>query len=213
MIRWQRQFILTLLVLPLLGMSLSACQRKEEAPEEQTECGFVQNVYGQRISWKSNVPVQIYLHESFPDHMRPALEAAVKVWENRAGRALFALNYSQILTGPMIPRQDGRNILYWMDTWENEKASEQARTSVYWVSNEIQEADIRLNDKYFDFYLETPAGNRDVHLESLLIHELGHVLGLKHKDSGDSVMATYLSSLTMRNDIPEKDIDDLKCEY
>ena len=61
--------------------------------------------------------------------------------------------------------------------------------------------------------LETPAGNRDVHLESLLIHELGHVLGLKHKDSGDSVMATYLSSLTMRNDIPEKDIDDLKCEY
>lgn len=205
------RWALILFVIPCLGLALQACAPK--TPEQQADCGFVQNVYGQRISWKNAVPVQLYLHQSFPDSAIPALENAIRVWEIRLGRSLFKISNGPKIQGPATPKQDGKNVLYWMNTWEAEKASEQARTSVYWVSNEIQEADMRLNDQNFDFYIDMASSNKDVHLESLFVHELGHVLGLKHKDSGDSVMATYLASLTERNDLAETDIEDIRCEY
>ncbi len=100
-----------------------------------------------------------------------------------------------------------------MPTWEAEKASEQARTSVYWVGDQIREADIRINAKNFTFYSETPSGYRDVHLQSLLIHELGHVLGLRHKDDTASVMATYLASQTLRINLSDADKENVNCEY
>lgn len=205
------RWALILFVLPCLGLSLQACAPK--APEQQEDCGFVQNVYGQRISWKSTVPVVLHLHESFPDSAIPSLEKAIAVWETRMGRNLFKISNDAKIGGPATPKQDRLNVLYWMSTWEAEKASEQARTSVYWIGNQIQEADMRLNDQNFDFYVDTPNSSKDVHLESLFVHELGHVLGLKHKDSGDSVMATYLASLTERNDLAETDIEDIRCEY
>ncbi len=205
------RWALILLVLPMLGLSLQACAPK--APEQQEDCGFVQNVYGQRISWKASVPVTLHLHESFPDSAIPALQSAMTVWETRLGRTLFKISNEPKIIGPITPKQDGKNVLYWMSAWEAEKASEQARTSVYWIGNQIQEADMRLNDQNFDFYVETALSNKDVHLESLLVHELGHVLGLKHKDTGDSVMATYLASLMERNDLAETDIEGASCEY
>ena len=67
--------------------------------------------------------------------------------------------------------------------------------------------------KNFDFYLEGNAPGSSVHLESLLLHELGHVLGLKHRDDSGSVMATYLASSTQRTTIAKVDMQDLKCEY
>lgn len=215
------QRFLSIIVMPLLALSLSACGPKSpladwfaaSSHEPQDECGFVQNVYGERISWKDSVPVQLYLHQSFPQSLRPALDSAIQVWESRLGRRLFQVSDTNIIQGTAAPKQDGMNVIYLMNTWESDKSSEQARTSIYWLGNHIQEADIRLNDAYFNFYLETPTSSRDVHMESLLIHELGHVLGLKHKDSGDSVMATYLASLMVRDDIPTDDITNVKCEY
>lgn len=198
--------LLTLL-LPIL-LAFQACGPKKG---DEADCGFVQNVYGERISWKDSAPVGLYVHEGFPPSMLPALQRAISHWDQVLGRPSFRI----LQTGyqSSSPRQDGVNVIYWMNTWEPEKSTEQARTSVYWIGDQIREADVRINDKNFNLYLNTPTSPSDVHLESLLLHELGHVLGLKHKDDNGSVMGTYLASSTVRTAISQADKENIKCEY
>lgn len=207
----------TALVLSI-AMTIQAC-----APKSQQDCGFVQNVYGERISWKSDVPVTMYLHSSVPDSLvQPILDAAA-TWERTAGRRLFNIVTSPRDMGPMNPHKDGRNVIYFMNTWESNRASEQGRTSVYWIGDLIKEADIRLNAYDFSFYWQnqtlTNAVNAErrssspVNIEALVLHEMGHVLGLKHKDGAGSVMATYLSSGDDRVNLAEADTVNLQCEY
>ncbi len=192
----------------ICALSLAACAPKHK---EQEPCGFVQNVYGERISWKGSDTVALNVHESFPPEMMPALNAAIKDWELALGRPMFQIRQTNFPSSG--PQQDGYNVIYWMKNWEAEKSLEQARTSVYWVGDQIREADIRLNAANFNFYLDNPSDYRSVHLESLLVHELGHVLGLKHKEDFGSVMATYLASMSKRTEISAADKADLKCEY
>jgi len=203
-------------ILVLTTAWLSACGRLTESVvpsyESQESYGFVQNVYGQRISWKSELPIRLSLHESVPQEFYSALEDAIQQWEKSVGRPLFQI-VSYKVSGPLQPRQDGVNLIYWMNTWDDNRASEQALTSVYWIGAQIKEADIRINAKNFTFYLHQPKTGRDVHLQSLLVHELGHVLGLKHTDTGSSVMATYLAANATRTVISETDIKSIRYEY
>ena len=110
------------------------------------------------------------------------------------------------------PAQDGISTIYWMEEWDPNRPLEQARTTIFWEDDRIVEADMRLNKKNFSFYTdEFPRGA--VHLESLVVHELGHVLGLKHNEGGGSVMHPILASYTVRDEIGDPDVDSLRCEY
>lgn len=201
-----------LAVLPFL-LLLQACAPQK--PQAEEPCGFVQNSYGQRVSWKSDVPVALYVQSGFPAEYQKAIEIAVQAWEIKAGRPLFKI-VSWDYNGSDQPRKDGVSVIYWMNTWDANKPTEQARTSIYWEGNQLREADMRINAMNFKYYIDTPvdagiAGQ--VHLPSLIIHELGHVLGLAHKDAQVSVMNTYLASQTKRTDLTKTDLDSLKCEY
>ncbi|WP_415062540.1 matrixin family metalloprotease [Bdellovibrio sp.] len=199
-------------------LTIQAC-----APKSQEDCGFVQNVYGERISWKSDVPVTMYLHSSIPESMVPSIVAAADTWEKTAGRKLFNIITYPRYTGPMNPHKDGVNVIYLMNSWEDNRSSEQGRTSVYWIGDLIKEADIRLNRADFGFYWNgqtiTRAAKSDransspVNIEALVLHEMGHVLGLKHKDGAGSVMATYLASGDDRVRLALADEKALQCEY
>lgn len=204
----------------LIAFGLQAC-----APKSQDDCGFVQNVYGERISWKGEVPITMYLHESVPQEYVRAIEAAASTWQDATGKRLINIVTNQRVNGPINSQKDGRNIIYYYDTWEADKKSEQARTSIYWVGDQIKEADMRINaakdvngTPYFKYYWNQPGVASTtivnaVNIEALVIHELGHVLGLKHKDTNNSVMATYLANNTDRVNIPETDRSALQCEY
>jgi hypothetical protein len=204
---------LALLVVPLIAFGLQAC-----APKPQDDCGFVQNVYGERISWKGAIPVTMYLHESIPAAYVPAIVAAAKTWQDATGKQLFNIVTDHKITGAIDPQKDSQNVIYFMDSWEDDKPSEQARTSIYWIGDQIKEADVRINGK-FTYYWDDPstvtATNKisSINIEALVIHELGHVLGLKHKDGTDSVMATYLANDTDRVSIADTDKSALQCEY
>ncbi|MGZ3791373.1 MAG: matrixin family metalloprotease [Bdellovibrio sp.] len=199
-------------------LSIQAC-----APKSQDSCGFVQNVYGERISWKSDVPVTIRIHSSVPDSMVPAIQAAAETWEKTAGRKLFNIVTTPRYDGPVTPHQDGVNVIYFMTNWEANMGSEQARTSVYWIGDLIKEADLRINAADFSFYWHSDtltkasvadrATSAPINIEALVLHELGHVLGLKHKDGAGSVMATYLASNDDRIHLAETDKLSLQCEY
>lgn len=183
-------------------------------PNSQDACNFVQNSNGERISWKGNLPIPLRVHESFPPNYLSSLYEAVQIWETSVGRRLFDI-VSVREAGPILPRQDRISMIYWMNTWESDRTSEQGRTSIYWVGNAIQEADIRINAKDFSYYLDTPSASKsnEVQLTSLLVHELGHVLGLKHDDAEPSVMATYLSVHTSRKALTSTDSTSVQCEY
>lgn len=209
--------LIGLFLIPLALVGLQACGPNslaflQPSYKAQDDCGFVQNVYGERISWKGQTPIVLYVHESFPAQFNGALESAIKKWETAAGKPLFQIAAFGA-SGPMSPRQDNTSVIYYMNTWEDNKVAEQARTSVYWIGDTIREADIRINAKNFTFYWQQPSGGADVHIESLLVHELGHVLGLKHKDGAGSVMGTYLSGLTVRATITNTDLTSMRCEY
>ena len=208
-----------LILIPVIAFTVNAC-----APKAQEDCGFVQNVYGERISWKGQYPVTMYVHESVPESFYPAIQAAARTWQDASGKPLFKIVTNQKLYGPASPTKDATNIIYFLNTWEEDKPSEQARTSIYWIGDQVKEADVRINgskvngQSRFSFYWDqdpASAANRasSINIEDLVIHELGHVLGLKHKDSSNSVMATYLSNNSDRVNIADTDKSALQCEY
>lgn len=202
------------LLLIVTLISVSAC-----APKQQDSCGFVQNVYGERISWKGQLPVRMHVHSSVPKDMIPGIYAAAKTWEKNAGRKIFEILDEESLSAQGVSlsaagvKKDGINVITFENDWDSAKQSEQARTSLYWKGDQIQEADIKVNAKMFSFYITTPSAGYQVNFEALMLHELGHVLGLKHNDSGNSAMATYLPSNTDRTQLGTGDKVDLKCEY
>lgn len=206
---WRRLgLILIYLILPSIWQRWNT-----SLPPAKESCGFVQNTYGHRLSWQESSPINLYVHSSFPTELRPAIRSAAKQWELAMGRPMFNIIDQIPISGPNVSSEDGKNIIYYMDKWETNKPNEQARTIIYWVGDLIRETDIRINAKNFKYYWRPPAPSPAINIEAILIHEMGHVLGLKHKDGVGSVMATYLASNLDRITVAQTDIESLKCEY
>lgn len=188
---------------------LASCGRKLE-PEES--CNFVQNGQLQRVSWKGQFPIEMYIHESVPEGYYNAIKGAMAQWEHKLKRPVFKI--MGVAGGPNDGGQkDERSIIYYMNEWDPSQKREQARTTIYWLGDLIVEADLKVNASNFSFFTgDTPQSNK-VDMESLIVHELGHVLGLQHNDSVPSVMATTLASETLRRTPKAADVDSVQCEY
>ena len=111
------------------------------------------------------------------------------------------------------PSQDGVNVIYWLSNWGTQPSNQQANTTIYWVNNNVTEADVRVNAQNFTFSDSSTTSPANVDVQSLLLHELGHILGLKHDDSTPSVMATYLQTGTQRRTLLSSDLSHIQCEY
>lgn len=212
---------LFILIGSLAALFLGAC-----SPTPQKDCGFVQNIYGQRIAWKTKGIVKLYIHESVPAELKPALYRAINTWERQVGRKLFEISEdSSQLSG--APSRDNKNAIYFLSDWESDRSSEQGRTSVYWAGDQIQEADIRINGSNFSYYDQdtqaligssslTKQGKTErtgYSFEALLLHELGHFLGLKHREGSSTVMATHLAAFNDRTQLASVDQESVMCEY
>ncbi len=200
-----------IIILVVIAAFSQACARKL-APQES--CNFVQNSDLQRVSLNTNTPLRIYVHQSVPASAYSAIEASVASWNQAIGGKELLKIVGWGVTGADQPRQDGRSFIYWMKTWDQSRPKEQARTTIYWTGDQIYEADIQLNNFHFSFHaaLETESIS-GVDLKSLMIHELGHALGLSHVASLESVMHDKLKSGVARRDLDKTDLDSLRCEY
>lgn len=196
-----------LFMLLLAGLVLASCAK----PNREADCGFVQNVYGERVSWKGTSPVRVYIHTSVPAEYETSIRLAAATWNKAFGRNILVIEANRVGGGG--PARDSANVIYYLKTWEASKISEQARTSLYWVGDQIQEADIRINGQNYAFYTTENRTQGGVNIEALVLHELGHVLGLRHNDSTPSVMATYLKSNQDRTTLQQADMASLTCEY
>lgn len=207
----RRRLVLLLSACLGLGLSLVAC-----APKTQNECGFVQNPKGERISWKGRLPIVLKLHNSVPEEHEEAIKNSADTWNEALKRRVFVLDTESRVGGPNQTGKDTENVIYFYDNWEPERKDEQARTAIYWKGDLIEEADIRVNARDFKFYIqqEGKASPMDkVNMEALILHELGHVLGLRHQDIEPSVMATHLRNGADRVSLSSYDVKTVQCEY
>lgn len=198
------------LLLMMISLMASACAKKVE-PEEA--CNFVQNSSLQRVSWKGQFPIDFYIHENVGADNFRAIQSAMAQWEVRLRRPLFRI--VGIDSGAAVNgEKDGRNVIVMSPDWEAQFTNEQARTTIFWAGDRVFEADIRLNGSgtfQYSGLAEPETGKVD--MESLMVHELGHVLGLQHNEMGESVMATTLATATLRRIPGVTDVQSLQCEY
>jgi Matrixin len=192
---------------------VQACGR--EMPAQQS-CNFVQNSELQRVSWKTDLPVTLYLDASIPYDYVPSIQNAMAIW-NAIGQQYVKQNFFVLGNGDPgspTPTVDGYNKIYLLNSWESDLSDQQARTTVYWSGSRIYEADMRIDAANFQFY--TDNSNPDptkVNLESLVLHELGHVLGMAHDPVPTSVMQPSLANGSLRLTPGQVDLSSIGCEY
>lgn len=205
----------------LMVLTLCSCQKGPTlgpgtddflATAAEADCGFVQNSYGQRVSWKKNIPVTLKTHKNYPPEYLEVLNKAAQHWNQAAGMTVLRVVAADANLSDK-PLRDTTNSVHWMQEWPEAQKNQQALTNLYWRQNQLYEADIAIDHKYFNFYVDTTNTIFDVHLESLLIHEMGHVLGLKHRSTLPSVMWSVLSGAVKRDTLSAADRETIKCEY
>jgi len=197
-----------LALLALSSLALVACQPKL-TPEE--DCNFVMSSEIQRVSWKANLPVKMYISPEVPIELRQAVRIAASKWNLEIGKEALLI-YEDDNT-PTKSIKDGINIISWETSWNVNRPSEQARTTITWRGDTINEADILVNAKNHQFSAFGEINPSKIDFTALMVHELGHVLGLQHVTGEPSVMNPTLALNTARIDIESVDADSLKCEY
>ncbi|MGE4133457.1 MAG: matrixin family metalloprotease [Bdellovibrionales bacterium] len=180
----------------------------------QESCNFVQNPEQQRVSWKAGLPVKMFVHSSVPVEAYAAIDRAVEEYNQTlgGGREIIRI-VAKGVDGDLSPKKDGRSMIYWFNSWDPDKPTEQARTTIYWSGIHIFEADIRINAHNFKLYLGEAHSFANLDLTSLLVHELGHVLGLAHNSTSGSVMNFSLNDGQDRRKLSTTDLNSLRCEY
>jgi hypothetical protein len=201
--------------LALACNKVSTYEDVELSSADEKSCGFVQNSGGARVSWKNQIPIVFYFDQSVPENYRSAIVRATEDWNTNSGKILFSISRT-IVSSPQW-NIDGKNIIYWINRdgiFAN--PMQQAKSLLRWTGNTLSDVDILVNGHDWNFYMEPGETNAksSLHLESLLVHELGHALGLIHQPSQKSVMYMALGLYIIR-DIPtqEPDLEDVGCEY
>lgn len=198
------------LVITIMGSvaGLVACQPKL-TPE--ADCNFVMSSQIQRVSWKGKFPVKLYISPDVPTELRESIRIAASQWNYKLNKEALVIYESDNI--PLDANKDGINAIYWEKTWDTGKPEEQARTTILWKGDTINEADVLVNAKDHQFSAFGKLEPHKVDFTSLMVHELGHVLGLQHVAGEPSVMQARLADSTERIVPTETDVNSLKCEY
>lgn len=205
---FKRKVLALLITITASISGLVACQPKL-TPE--ADCNFVMSSQIQRVSWKGQFPVKIYISPEVPTELRESVRIAASQWNYKFNKEAIVIYESDNV--PATAKKDGVNAIYWQKTWDEAKPEEQARTTILWKGDTITEADILVNAKNHQFSAFGKLEPHKVDFTSLMVHELGHVLGLQHVEGEPSVMQAKLADSTERIVPTETDVNSLKCEY
>lgn len=199
-----------LFIFCLLLCSTVACKPKVTSVREPASFGASGNV----PRYWSNLPLTIKVanefDQDFPvlatDDLNPFEEMMI-AWDNQVNVNLFSIdshrtaNYESSSLGAYDDDEIG---IYRIENWYSNVTSDALAIAQYFFVrtnvgtagefNRIVHADIMVNYQTHQFYLDhTPNKFGKYDLKTVVLHELGHLVGLDHL-SGNAVMNAFLST-------------------
>ncbi len=216
-----KKLLFTLFSLTL--MLLAGCAKP---PASEESCNFILNKFHRRVSW-AETPIRFYVDDSINSNQYNDILKAMEIWNKQFDEPVFEMiGRTNALPNVIIDDEgetvpDGYNGIYLAsaDIFNNSPTEdEQARTSLSYSGDNIYEADILIDSSERFFYGSGNATLMERHHKvsflSLMVHELGHVLGLNHiKENAKSVMFPRLNFGEYRATITDSDYESLLCEY
>lgn len=177
------------------------------ASAEKSSCYYNLDSKGRLIAWPPYSEVIFHIESNFPAEYRDEIEKSVQKWKPgliRISDQTIESSQSQL---------DRQNIIYWIQDPSVLSKEQQATTITRWSQNKIVDSDILINANSFEFFKDLPVEGLKIHMESLLMHEFGHALGMRHIPRFESIMFFSLDYLQIRNSTSEVDLASLGCVY
>lgn len=179
----------------------------------------------------SAFPRNFQLSKSFSPEEKQNIQAMTGAWETSIGSQIDFFtdtNETEEVSKPNSELnldalgKDGINGIYKISKWpKGLSITALAVTQIFGrrhnigAANEfvqIEHADILINDHYYLFRTDDNASGWTYDLQTVVLHELGHFLGLGHKD-GDSVMIPSIGSRSANRTPTDTDISDISSRY
>lgn len=207
-------------------MTLWSCSPTEETVDTSV-APLNQNA---QAKWGSvNVfPLNLRVSQDFSNDEKSNIENMASEWSDSINNQLSFFNTGSTTTeksgtSDLNSLWDSVYAVYKSTDWHDELPSTAlAVTQIFGVRQntgtsseyvEILHADVIVNYDYFSF--STGGAGSGYDLQTVMLHELGHFLGMYHVTAAeiDSVMFPSISSLTINRQPYQYDIDTLRSKY